>query len=41
MEGRHASSGRAAAWRKDVSNADILDKCRVEVNLGVHCTKDA
>lgn len=41
MESRHASSGRATAWRKDVSNADILDKCRVEVDLGVHCTKDA
>ncbi len=41
VERGHASSGRATARRKDVSDADILDKCRVEVDLGVDCTKDA
>ena len=41
VESGHASSGRAAGGRKDVSNADILDKCRVEVDFGVDCTKDA
>jgi hypothetical protein len=41
MESGHPSSGRATARRKDVSNADILNKCRVEVDLGIYCTKDA
>lgn len=41
MESGHANSGRATARRKDVSNADILEKCRVEVDFGVNCTKDA
>jgi len=41
VESGHASSGRTTGGRKDVSNADILDKCRVEVDLGVGCTKDA
>ena len=41
VESSHASSTRATARRKDVSNTDILDKCRVEVDLGVNCAKDA
>jgi hypothetical protein len=41
VESGHASSRRATGRSKDVSNADILDKCRVEVDLGVDCTKDA
>ena len=41
VESSHASSGCATARRKDVSNTDILDECRVEVDLGVDCTKDA
>ncbi len=41
VESGHASSGRATGRGKDVSNANILDKYWVEVDLGVDCTKDA
>lgn len=41
MESGHASCARTTTGRKDISNADILNKCRVEVNLSVDCTKDA
>jgi hypothetical protein len=41
MESGHASPVRTTAGRKDVSNADIVDKCGVKVDLGVDSTKDA
>ena len=41
MKGGHASGGRTTAWRKDVPDVDVLDKCRVEVDLGVYCTENA
>ena len=41
VESGHARCAGATAGRKDVSNTDIFDKCRVEVDLGVDRTKDA
>jgi len=41
MEGGHASSACTTTWRKDISDVDILDKCRVEVNPSVDCTQNA
>jgi hypothetical protein len=41
MKSGHASGGGTTAWRKDVSDVDVLDKCRVEVDLSVYCTQNA
>jgi hypothetical protein len=41
MEGGHASSACTTTWRKDISDVDILDECRVEVNPSVDCTQNA
>lgn len=41
MKGSHTSPIRTAARRENVSDIDVLNERRVEVDLCVNCTKNA
>ena len=41
MESCHASGGCTTAGREDISDVNILDKCRVKVDLSVDCAENA